>query len=91
MTAFSAERLVVTDVELDMKFGMKRNVIMNILMLVVKSGEPFGTLNAQKTSTMMVAAPAHEIASLNSSISVSHVKKDSTPMKMGFHLSVHQA
>ena len=64
MTAFSAERLVVTDVELDMKFGMKINVTVKILILGVKSGELFGTLNAEKTSTMSLAASAHLLAPL---------------------------
>jgi hypothetical protein len=70
---------------------MKTNVIVNILILVVKSGEPYGTLNAEQTSTMRDAASAHQIAYLFRKISVSHVKNISTIFMLGFHLSVHQA
>jgi hypothetical protein len=67
-----------------MKFGMKINVTVKILILGVKSGELFGTLNAEKTSTMSLAASAHLLAPLQWLMSVSHVKKISIGMLVFF-------
>ena len=62
MTVLSAISLKLMDVELDMQFGMKTNVTGKMLILVVKSGEPFGTLNAGKASVIALAASANMIA-----------------------------
>jgi hypothetical protein len=67
-----------------MKFGMKINVTVKILMLAVNSGEAFITLNAKTTSTMSLAASAHQLAALPALISVSHVKKIPTGMLVFF-------
>ena len=91
MMVLSAISLKLMDVELDMQFGMKTNVTGKMLILVVKSGVPFGTLNAEQTSTMSLAVSAHQIVLLVRPISVSHVQKIPTVVEQGFHLSVHQA
>ena len=59
-------------------------VSVNILILVAKGGEPCFTLNAEQTSTMSLAASAHQIAPLSWQISVSHVKKITTGILVFF-------
>jgi hypothetical protein len=58
-----AQSLLLTDVVKDME--IMTIVSVNILILVVKGGEPFFTLNAEQTSTMSLAASAHQIAPLS--------------------------
>jgi lipoprotein signal peptidase len=64
MINYHAKSLMLKDVELDIQFGMKTDVTVTILFMVVNSGEPFGTLNAGQAGTISVAASAHVIAPL---------------------------
>ena len=78
MMVLSVISLMPTDVELDTQFGMKTNVIVKIQISVAKSGEPFGTLNADQTSTMLLAVSAHPTAPLTRLTLVSHVPSNLT-------------
>ena len=62
MTAITAESHPLTDVEVEKE--LKANVTVKILR-VVKGGDSFFTLNAKQTSTMPLAASAHQIAPLS--------------------------
>jgi hypothetical protein len=87
----SAISLTHMDVELDTQFGMKTNVTVKILISAAKSGEPFGTLNAEQTSTMLLAVSVHQIALLVRPILVSHAQRTPMAVELAPLLSVHQA
>lgn len=87
----SAISLTLMDAELDTQFGMKTNVTVKILNSAAKSGEPFGTLNAERTSTMLLAVFAHQIALLDRPILVSHAQRTPMVVELAPLLSAHQA
>ena len=62
MTAHSVPSLMHMDEEVDMLFGMKDNATMTILLLVVNNGEPCIILDADLTSTTLLAAFARQTA-----------------------------
>jgi hypothetical protein len=70
---------------------MKINVIVKIQISVAKSGEPFGTLNAEQTSIMLLAVSAHQIAPLVRPILVSHAQRTPMAVELAYPLSAHQA
>jgi hypothetical protein len=91
MMVLSAISLMPTDVELDTQFGMKISAIVKIQISVAKSGEQFGTLNAEQTSTMLLAVSAHQIAHLVRPILVSHAQRIHMVVELALPSSVHQA
>ena len=90
MMALSATSLRLTVVVLDMLSGMKISVTEKTLISAAKSGELFGIPSAELTSTMLLAAFAHQIAHLARLILVFHALRNPMVVAQAILLSVNQ-
>jgi len=85
--AASAESQMLMVVELVILFGMSRSASGITQNLAVRSGEPYGILNAEPASTMLGAAFAHLTARMAKPTSAFHAPKSHTAALLASPLS----